>query len=400
MNNRKLNILVVSDAIFEDEEGGAARIASEISNRLSERGHKIYNFSRRKTGFSKTEKIGKREIFRYKFKGLNLFGSYLDAKNIIENICRKTSIDILDFHNPQSAYLVNISGKLSTIPRIYHFQSPWHIEYEIRAKQKNVSYLSTKLQSAVRRKIENSVLKTCDKIIVLSEYMKDVLKNYHSIPSDRINIIPGSVDTERFCPIADSLLLRKELGLPSDKMIVFTVRNLAPRMGLENLLLAFSKVVEENKKVCLVIGGRGFLEEKLKSMSSELGLTEYVKFTGYIPDELLPKYYQASNLFVLPTLALEGFGLVTIESLSCGTPVLGTPIGATTEILLKLNLLFESNTPEAMAKRIKEFIELPQSELETLRKKCRDYAVENFSWERIIQKIEELFYSVTRKPSS
>src|SRR5207249_11624167 len=61
--------------------------------------------------------------------------------------------------------------------------------------------------------------------------------------------------------------------------------------------------------------------------------TLFRSFLGFIPDETLPSYYHAADVFVLPTRELEGFGLVTVEALACGTPVLGTPVGATPEVL-------------------------------------------------------------------
>ena len=71
--------------------------------------------------------------------------------------------------------------------------------------------------------------------------------------------------------------------------------------------------------------------------SAQLGLDKHVTFLGFVPDADLPRYYQAADVFVLPTRELEGFGLVTAEALACGTPVLGTPVGATPELLEPLD---------------------------------------------------------------
>jgi glycosyltransferase involved in cell wall biosynthesis len=167
-------------------------------------------------------------------------------------------------------------------------------------------------------------------------------------------------------------------------------------MGLENLLLAFSEVVRENKDLVLVIGGIGFLEQNLKNLSHKLGLDNNVKFTGLISDELLPNYYQVADLFVLPTLALEGFGLVTIEAMACGTPVLGTPIGGTVEILSELGMLFDSNTPESIAKKIKEYLGRDEKEIESLSQRCREYVLSKYSLKKETDKIENIFLSLTK----
>ena len=75
------------------------------------------------------------------------------------------------------------------------------------------------------------------------------------------------------------------------------------------------------------------LKEELVQLSRRLKIEGNIKFAGFIPEQDLPDYYRAADAFILPTLELEGFGLVTLEALACGTPVLGTPIGGTKEIL-------------------------------------------------------------------
>ena len=119
------------------------------------------------------------------------------------------------------------------------------------------------------------------------------------------------------------------MGLPEDKFILFTVRNLVPRMGLENLISAFEIVQSGRTDLLLIIGGEGPLEPALKEQTRQCGVEEFVRFVGYIPDEDLPSYYQMADLFILPTIELEGFGLVTVEALASGLPVLGTPVGGT-----------------------------------------------------------------------
>lgn len=82
-------------------------------------------------------------------------------------------------------------------------------------------------------------------------------------------------------------------------------------------------------------------------------------YLGFIPEEELPAYYQTADLFVLPTAELEGFGLVTIEALSCGTPVLATPLGANPEVLSALGAEFlcKDKTVEAIAECINRWLD-------------------------------------------
>jgi glycosyltransferase involved in cell wall biosynthesis len=100
-------------------------------------------------------------------------------------------------------------------------------------------------------------------------------------------------------------------------------------MGLEILLRAFRLLAREVPDLHLAIGGSGPLEGMLRALRGSLGLSDRVRFLGYVPEAALPGLYAAADLFVLPTEQLEGFGLVTVEALACGTPVVGTPVGAT-----------------------------------------------------------------------
>jgi glycosyltransferase involved in cell wall biosynthesis len=164
-------------------------------------------------------------------------------------------------------------------------------------------------------------------------------------------------------------------------------------MGLESLIAAMRPVVERDLRVRLFIGGKGELREPLENQVRSLGLEGNVRFVGFIPEARLPDYYAAADLFVLPTRCLEGFGLVTIEAMACGTPVMGTPIGGTQEILRGLDprYLFRSAESSDMAAGILQG--LPDlNEAEETRARCRQYALDNYSWDVLIPRIEEAFY--------
>src|SRR5438132_854951 len=181
--------------------------------------------------------------------------------------------------------------------------------------------------------IERACLRRAGLVHVLSDFSADQLWKLYAVPRERIVRIRGAAATDRFKPAPDRGAIRGELGLSADRPIVLTVRNLEARMGLDNLLGAMAVLKARCPSALLLIGGAGSLRGALEAQSQALGLEAHVKFLGFVPDAELPRYYQAADVFVLPTRELEGFGLVTVEALACGTPVLGTPVGATPEIL-------------------------------------------------------------------
>src|SRR5439155_1469356 len=127
---------------------------------------------------------------------------------------------------------------------------------------------------------------------------------------------------------------------------------------LGTLLRARPLVVSRRADAQLLIAGAGSRRADLEALAGSLGIAEHVRFVGFVPDADLPLYYQAADCFVLPTRELEGFGLVTVEALACGTPVLGTPVGATPELPDPLDpgLVFDAATPEAIGERLVGFL--------------------------------------------
>jgi len=156
------------------------------------------------------------------------------------------------------------------------------------------------------------------------------------------------------------------------------------------------EIIKSLPDILLIIGGTGPLKNDLSVMSCRFNLDHYIHFAGFIPEAALPEYYQAADIFVLPTIELEGFGLVTLEALASGTPVLGTPVGGTQEILSRFDgrFLFQNTSPEAISGLIietcREYQDHPDRwHLDSRR--CRQYAEQHYSWETNVAATERLF---------
>jgi glycosyltransferase involved in cell wall biosynthesis len=161
-------------------------------------------------------------------------------------------------------------------------------------------------------------------------------------------------------------------------------------MGISQLINAVALIKPKIPEVWLAIAGKGSLRESLEKQAEELGLNHHVKFLGYLPDEQLPIAYQAADLTVVPSQSLEGFGLIVLESLACGTPVMCTPVGGMPEILTSFSpeLITDSITEQAIAEKLEslltEAIKLPS------RTACCKYADTDFNWFKIAHKVQEV----------
>jgi len=149
-------------------------------------------------------------------------------------------------------------------------------------------------------------------------------------------------------------------------------------------------------EVLLLIAGRGPLADALQAQIDALGLAQHVRLLGFVPDEQLPLAYRAADLTIVPTVALEGFGLITLESLAAGTPVLVTPIGGLPEAVrgLSASLVLEAATKEALAAGLIEALTgqrpLPTAEA------CQAYVRAHYDWPVIARRVKAVYEEALR----
>ena len=224
--------------------------------------------------------------------------------------------------------------------------------------------------------------------------MKRVLIETYAFPEERISVIPGGVNLDLFKPSHSREEVRGRLGLPLDRPIILTVRRLERRMGLHNLIEAMSEVVRRYPDVLLLITGKGTLQDELEQHIRSRNLSTHIHMLGTVSDQILPLLYRAVDFSVVPTTAYEGFGLILVESLASGTPVLGTPIGAIPEVLspLSTSLLLESPSPQHISEGIWEALSgrriLPSMQV------CEGYAGANYAWPIIARRVSTVYQDV------
>jgi glycosyltransferase involved in cell wall biosynthesis len=270
------------------------------------------------------------------------------------------------------------------VPITFNFHGPWSSESQEEVNNRKISlFLKYWL-------IEKNTYKHCDRFIVLSQSFGNILHQEYEIPWNKIHVIPGGVNINRFQPNLSRQEARKQLDWPLERQIIFTSRRLVNRMGLDKLLLAIAEIKPRIPDVWLAIAGRGHIQDALQQQAIELGLDDHVKFLGFLPDEQLPVAYQAADLSVMPSQSFEGFGLAIVESLACGTPVICTPVGGMPEIIQPFSpdLITSSTETSAIAEKLEHTllgkIPIPS------RSECREYAINNFDWYKIAQQVRQV----------
>ncbi|MDR5817175.1 MULTISPECIES: glycosyltransferase family 4 protein [unclassified Caballeronia] len=269
------------------------------------------------------------------------------------------------------------------IAQVSHFQGPW-------ADESHVEGADTLGQRA-KLMLERRVYARSSRLIVLSEAFGQILSARYGVPEERIRVVPGCVDVAQFDQKLSRSEARRKLQLPAGRPIVLAVRRLVRRMGLESLIDAITRVKQKVPDVLLLIAGKGRLAEELQARIDAAGLDDNVRLLGFVPDEQLASLYRAADLSIVPTVALEGFGLITVESLASGTPVLVTPVGGLPEAVrgLSEDLVLASTGVDAIADGlIAAFdgtLDLPDEAA------CRRYAWEHFDRSVIAKRVAAVY---------
>ena len=293
-------------------------------------------------------------------------------------------VDVVNSHFALYAYPW-VRSMCSRTPLVINFQGPY--SEEMRAE---TPAASSRYRVLLARHIEHTVYRRADMVITLSQAFASLAVGTYGIPANKIRVIPGAIEPQTYLSAPGREEARDRLGWPQDRTILLAVRRLARRMGLENLIDAVNEVRRQCPDVLLLIGGKGAIHDELQQRITERGLTNHVRLLGFVADTALPLAYASADVTVVPTVSLEGFGLITAESLLCGTPVMGTPVGGTPEILtgLTTRLLFKGTDSSAIAEGLCEALcnrsALPSAE------ECRAYAM-RYAWSEVAPTIRNTF---------
>ncbi|HBC86800.1 MAG TPA: hypothetical protein DCZ94_07595 [Lentisphaeria bacterium] len=389
-----MKILEFIDGFNFENFGGAGRVFIETAKILSSQGHQVDVICRN----DQTGNYENPHGIKFHYYDCKYFGfvpKYIYRRNSIRKIfgayLKDNVPDMVIIHSATA--ILGVTERIVSLsaPKIFLFHSPWCEEHRING---NEAFPFNRILYGLRRKKELEALKTCDGIITLSKYMQNLMLKIHpEIKGRPMEVIPGGADTGKFFPASgkeEVSGVRKKLGIPENSFVLMTSRRLIPRTGVDVLIRAFASAkTKTGKDMKLLIVGTGSLLEELKKLTSSLELDKDVIFTGFVSESELPSCYRAADLFIMPTLALEGFGLSTVEAMACGIPTIGTSIGGTPEILREVSgdLIINGCSEDAIAGKIAEFSKMET--LPVLSGKSLECVRNNFNWKMYVERLEE-----------
>jgi glycosyltransferase involved in cell wall biosynthesis len=393
-----MHLLVACHDLYPDPgSGGSGRYVFETTRRLVDRGHTVSIVTRRRGDVEERELVAGLDVFRCEVTIADHPATYVlprlpSAFATVADHVRDLDPDIASFQGPVLPLFVHALLDRS-VPSSCTFHSPWPAEYRLRSRTNGTSPWRRWWNAELRSFLEGYHLARVQDLVTLSAYMRDELLSRYT-PGVPVAVVPGGVDAERFTPEAGPFD-----PIDADGTAFLTVRRLSPRMGHDRLLEAFAMVLEHLPDAELYVAGDGPLRAPLERRALSLGIAEQTTFLGYVPDADLPAAYAAADLFVLPTTALEGFGLATLEALATATPVVATPVGGTIELLERIQaaadvpepLLVDDTSAESLAARMRAWADLPASVRTAAGHRCRRAVVEHYPWERTVDALEERY---------
>ncbi len=278
--------------------------------------------------------------------------------------------EILDAHFALYAAAPILSGSMRGRPIVFHFHGPWASENVAAGDPSRTRYV-------LRAALERLVLRRANAHVVLSSAFRRVLVEQYRVRPWEVHVWPGGVALDAFTP-GDGRLARERLGIDRDAFVAVCVRRLVPRMGIDVLLDAWEQIARELPDgSLLLLVGDGPLRDGFARRAAQPPLLGRVRVLGRLSDEDLVDAYRAADVAIVPSVALEGFGLVVPEAAACGTPSIVSDVGGLAEVTRPLDrsLVVAPGDATALGTRIEAAAagELPS------RAATRSFA-EGFSW--------------------
>ncbi|HLZ10116.1 MAG TPA: glycosyltransferase [Chloroflexota bacterium] len=298
--------------------------------------------------------------------------------------------DYIHSHYWLSGWVGNLLAPRWNVPHIAMFHTLGRLKN--RALGENT-------ESEARSDVEARIVAAVDRVIASSEHERQALVDLYGARRDRVEVIPCGVDLGLFRP-GDRDLARRRLGLTGE--VILFVGRMDPIKGLDLLLQAVALLKDRPTMRLVVVGGSGAEDEMARDQAlvARLGIENQVDFRGSVEQEDLPFYYQAADVCVIPS-HYESFGLVAIESLACGTPVIGSMVGGLPTVIRDGDngLLVPWRHPSEFAERIDTL--LSDGPLrEALSSRARP-SVLKYGWGAVAQRIMSTYQDVTlaRQPA-
>jgi len=382
--------------------GGPVRVAYEISKELVNRGHEVVVF----TSDVRNLNLRLDTDFREVIDGITVY--YF--RNLTMLLVKKLKLLL----TPQLILYAKEEIKKFDVIHLHEYRTFQNIIIRHYATKYGVPYVLQAHGSLPRigswRKLKlvydvlfgYRLLKDAAKVVALN---KMEVKQYRSMgtPEEKIVVIPNGIDLSEYAKLPPKGAFRKKFNIPEDRKIILYLGRIHKIKGVDFLIKAYARVINETncKDAILIIAGPddGYLKE-VQELTNRLGISKHVLITGPLYGQDKLQAYVDSEFYVLPS-RYETFPMTVLEAYACGVPVIVSNVGGLKDLVIngKTGLLVNVDDVDQLTSAI-HFLLNNGEETRRMGLRGKQLVKSNFSIEKMIEKIEELYEKVIKQRRS
>ena len=378
------------------DTGGMSVYVRELARQLGRRGHFVDIYTRLNGSGQKqvAQLYDNVRLIHLKagdnghMNKLALYGHLDDFFKELEEFRNRESVDydLIHSHYWLSGRVGSWAQERWEVPHVFMFHTVGAVKNSIAGSEK---------EPELRTAIEKHLARKCDRILVATDRERDNLVQHYGASPETIGVIPCGVNLDLFRPL-DKTAARQQLGFATDESIVLYVGRFAPVKGIDRLMEAIAHLQHHQRLRLVIVGGDGDGAPEYKyfrRLARKFSIQNSVTFRGRIEQDRLPTYYSAADVLTVPS-HYESFGLVALESLASGTPVVATKVGAMESILREgeTGQVVKNGSPRSIADAVETLISRPHPpSAEEVRA-----SVFRFSWTNVASAMIDEYGAVLR----
>jgi glycosyltransferase involved in cell wall biosynthesis len=373
-------------ATFPPYSGGTGNVCFENCRDLVRRGHDVHVFTAAGPGLQAQDEVSGIKVHRLRV--LLRSGNAPFIPGLFRSL---REFDVIHLHYPF------FGGELAAFAATWT-RTPLVVTYHQDVLLNGPMRL---VERVLRETIGRYTLQSAAKVLFTTE---DYGYASHVFPMlrnqlDRVSALPNGVDVERFIPTSSRSEVRARLNLPQDKRIALVVARLDRPHYFKGVNIFLRSMKSVAKDIFGVIVGDGNLRPEYEAQARALNLGDRIRFTGQVSDQELPMYYQAADVTVLPSITMgEAFGLVLVESMACGTPVIASNLPGVREVVTagQTGLLTTPGNPDELGLALNQI--LANSDLQRrMGQAGRERVLHDLNWQEIGHRLESIYQSLLAK---
>ncbi|MCD6593180.1 glycosyltransferase family 4 protein [Candidatus Bathyarchaeota archaeon] len=372
--------------------GGIARHCLGLSKALAKLGHEVYVVTLEFPGAPLFEDVDGVKVHRVLIElghpnfiiWTFIFNHFMEKK--VAELSRSVKFDIIHIHDWLTAE-AGVSSK--------HFLNKSLVS-TVHSTEVGRSQGLHNPDSFLIDGIEWWMTYEAKRVIVCSNSVKWEIESHFNLPHDKVTVIPNGVEVSTFNLNINREEVKRRYGIKPNERIVLFIGRLVPQKGVDTLIKAAPLIIQRHRDARILIAGDGWSRTYLEELVKSMGLRDHVRFLGFISDWELADLMVAADVLVVPSV-YEPFGIVALEGMAAGTPVVATNIGGLSEIIEhdRTGVLVYPRNPESIAWGVNRVLS-DHKYADWLVRNARRKVLEAYSWEEIAKRTVEVYESASK----